>query len=41
MVRESPMRPLAYMAADVCTNRLMTFGGMLLLLLAGWMACIG
>lgn len=34
--RATPMRPLAYMAADVCTNLLMTVAGMLLLLLAGW-----
>ncbi len=34
--RATPMHSLAYMAADVCTNLLMTVAGMLLLLLAGW-----
>jgi ABC-2 type transport system permease protein len=30
------MRPLTYIAADVCTNLLMTLGGMLVLLGVGW-----
>jgi ABC-2 type transport system permease protein len=34
--RATPMNPLTYIAADVCTNLLMTLAGMLLLLLAGW-----
>jgi ABC-2 type transport system permease protein len=34
--RATPMRPLAYIAADVCTNLLMTIVGMLLLLAMGW-----
>jgi ABC-2 type transport system permease protein len=34
--RATPMHPLTYVAADVCTNLLMTVAGMLLLLVAGW-----
>jgi len=34
--RVTPMRPLTYIAADVCTNLLMTLVGMLVLLAAGW-----
>ncbi len=34
--RATPMRPLTYIAADVCTNLLMTIVGMLLLLAMGW-----
>ena len=34
--RATPMHPLTYMAADVCTNLLMTVAGMLLLLAVGW-----
>jgi ABC-2 type transport system permease protein len=34
--RATPMRPLTYIAADVCTNLLMTIVGMVLLLAMGW-----
>jgi ABC-2 type transport system permease protein len=34
--RATPMRPLTYIAADVCTNLAMTIVGMLLLLGLGW-----
>jgi ABC-2 type transport system permease protein len=34
--RATPMRPLTYIAADLCTNLLMTLAGMLLLFVMGW-----